>query len=73
MEDNLVVVYLLYPTTKAIWDVVNLAYPNFEDSSLMFDLRTRACNLKQEDNSVTYYFNMLTKIWQELDLFNQQN
>lgn len=59
MED----IYIIYPTAKAIWDDVNLAYSNIEDTSLMFDLLTR----------VTSYFNMLTKIWQELDLFNQQN
>lgn len=63
MEDNLAEVYIIYPTAKAIWDDVNLAYSNIEDTSLMFDLLTR----------VTSYFIMLTKIWQELDLFNQQN
>ena len=71
MDDNIAEIYLLYPTAKAIWDAVTLAYSDLEDSSQMFDLRTRSRNLKQDDGNVTQYFNSLTKLWQELDLFTQ--
>ena len=69
MKDNIGEVYLLYPTVKAIWDVVSLAYSNLTDSSQMFFLRNRARNLRQDD--VTQYFSALRKLWQELNLFNQ--
>ena len=38
----------------------------------MFSLRTQTCELLQEGTSVTQYFNYLKKLWQELDLFNNQ-
>jgi len=71
MEESIVEIYLLYPSAKSIWDAMALAYSDLEDATQMFHLRTRAINLKQEENSVTHYFNSLTKLWQELDLFNQ--
>ena len=71
MEESIAEIYLLYPTAKAIWDVVSLAYSDLEDSSQLFDLRTRSRQLRQADSSVTHYFNHLKKLWQELDLFNQ--
>ena len=33
IEPSLVEIYLLYPTAKAIWDVVHIAYSDLEDSS----------------------------------------
>ena len=71
MDDSIAEVYLLYPTAKAIWDAVTLAYSDLTDSSQMFALRNRARTLRQDDLSVTQYFNSLTKLWQELDLFNR--
>ena len=50
-----------------------MAYSDLEGSYKMFDLWTRAQHLKQEDNYVTYYFDYLTKLWQEMNLFNQPN
>ena len=70
MEDNIGDTYLFYPTAKEIWDIVSLAYSDFEYSSQMFELRNKAQNLKQEDSDVTQYFNALKKLWHELDLFN---
>ena len=39
----------------------------------MFYIRTKARNLRQDDDYVTTDFNSLKKLWQELDLFNQLN
>ena len=72
MEPSLVEIYLLYPTAKAIWDAIHLAYSGLEDSSQMFSLRTQVCGLRQEGTSVTQCFNYLKKLWQELDLYNNQ-
>ena len=38
----------------------------------MFSLRTQDRELRQEGTSVTQYFNYLKKLWQELNLFNNQ-
>ena len=73
MDSRLGELYLLYPTAKAIWDARKLAYSDLEDSSQMFALRTKARNLRQDEGSVTSYFHSLSRLWQELDLFQQQN
>ena len=36
----------------------------------MFELRNKARKMTQSELDVTQYFNSLTKLWQELDLFN---
>lgn len=70
MDDPINEIYLLYPTAKAIWDAVTLAYSDFEDFSLLFDLRIWSRHLKQNGSSITQYFNLPTKLRQELDLFS---
>ncbi|XP_024018998.1 uncharacterized protein LOC112090903 [Morus notabilis] len=69
MEDHIADTYILFPTAKSIWDAVSLAYSDLQNSSQMFELRTRARNLRQGENDVTQYYTELTKLWQELDLF----
>ena len=73
MDNSIVEIYLLYPTTKAIRDAVTVAYSDLEDSSQIFHLHNRCRLLHQGDLSVTQYFNTLTKLWQELDLFNPKD
>ena len=70
MDNSIAKIYLLYPIAKAIWDVVTVAYSDLKDSSQMFHLHNRCRLLHQGELSVTQYFNTLTKLWQELDLFN---
>lgn len=41
-----------------------------ENSTQMCDLRDLVRMLKQGDMDVTQYFNALSKLWQELDLYN---
>ena len=65
--------HLFYLIAKGIWDAVQLAYSDYEDTSQVFELRNRARNLKQENLDVTQYFNSLKKLWQELDLFQSCN
>ena len=72
MESQVAEIYLLYPTAKAIWEGIMRSFSDLEDSSQMFFLRTRARNLRQETSSVTTYFHSLTRLWQELDLFQNQ-
>ena len=39
MDNSIAEIYLLYPTAKAIWDAIMVAYSDLEDSSQMFHLR----------------------------------
>ena len=70
MEDSIGETYLFYSTAKGIWDAVHLAYSNYDYTSQVFELQNRARSLKQGDLDVTRYFNLLKKLWQELDLFH---
>ena len=70
MEDNIANTYILIPKAKRIWDAVTLAYSELESSSQMFELRNKTRNLRQKEYDVTQYYIDLTKLWQELDLFN---
>ena len=53
MDNSIAEIYMLYPTAKAIWDVVTMAYSDLEDSSQMFHLRNRCRLLHQGELSVT--------------------
>ena len=69
MEEHIGSLYLVHSTAKVIWDKVRLAYSDLENSAQLCELRDRARELKQGDMDVTEYYTNLTKIWQELDLF----
>lgn len=73
MNEDISPNFMLYPTAKSMWDAVRRRYSDLENSTQMCDLRDTARNLKQGDLSVTQYFNTLTTLWQELDMFNNHN
>ncbi|XP_075498838.1 uncharacterized protein LOC142537165 [Primulina tabacum] len=73
MENRIGELYLMYGTASAIWDAVKRAYSDLEDSSQMFALRTRARDLRQANGCVSDYYHSLTRVWQELDLFQPQD
>lgn len=70
MEDEIGETYLFCSTAKEIWDNLVLAYSDVDNSSQLFELRTRARNLRQDGQSVTQYYSALRKLWQEVDMFH---
>ena len=73
MESHIGEIYPLYPTAKAIWDAISRTYSDLEDSSQMFSLHNQIRYLCQENEYVTSYFNSLTRLWQELNLFQSHS
>ncbi|XP_062098824.1 uncharacterized protein LOC133804698 [Humulus lupulus] len=61
--------FLLYSTAKELWDAVKDSYSRSENTSELFEIEVALYDLRQEDNSVTQYFNALTHYWQQLDMF----
>ena len=61
--------FLLYGTTKEIWDAARETYSNFENTSEIFEIEATLHDLRQGDLSVTQYFNILSCHWQHLDMF----
>lgn len=58
---------LFLPTAKDVWEVVRDLYSYLENTSQIFELKTRLWKSKQNDRNVTTYYNELVTLWQELD------
>ena len=63
--------FLLYGTAQEIWDVARKTYSNNENTAELFEIETILHDLRQGDLSVTQYFNVLTRHWQHLDMFEE--
>ena len=61
--------FLLYKTAKEIWDPARETYSSSENTSELFEVETRLHDLRQGDLNVTQCFNILTRYWQHLDMF----
>ena len=59
--------HLFLPTAKDVWDVVRETYSDLENSSQIFELKTKLWQLKQGDREVTIYYNEMVTLWEELD------
>ncbi|KAI3472122.1 hypothetical protein Pfo_029610 [Paulownia fortunei] len=61
--------FLLYKTAQEIWNAARETYLSSENTSKLFEIETRLHDLRQGDLSVTQYFNILTRYWQHLHMF----
>lgn len=57
-------------TAKEIWDVVWDTYSNKDDASAIFEIKGMLHDLRQGEQTVTEYFNMLTRYGQQLDVLD---
>ena len=60
--------HLFLPTSRDVWEEVRDMHSDVENSSQIFDLKTKLWKAKQRDRDVTFYYNELVTLWQELDL-----
>ncbi|KAK8574586.1 hypothetical protein V6N12_062276 [Hibiscus sabdariffa] len=63
--------FLLFKTSKDIWDAVRETYSSTNNNSELFRLESQSFSLTQGDLSVTLYFQSLNSIWQQLDLYEE--
>ncbi|RVW40091.1 Retrovirus-related Pol polyprotein from transposon RE1 [Vitis vinifera] len=61
--------FLLFRTAKDIWDVAKETYSSSENISELFQVESALHDFRQGEQSVTQYYNTLTRYWQQLDLF----
>lgn len=61
--------FILYKTMKIIKKVTRETYYDAEDIVKAFDMEKIFHDLRQDDLSITPYFNLLTCYWQQLDIF----
>ncbi|RVW79601.1 hypothetical protein CK203_049978 [Vitis vinifera] len=60
--------HLFLPTAKDVWEAVRDMYSDLENSSQIFDLKSKLWQSRQGDREVTTYYNQMVTLWQELDL-----
>ena len=60
--------FMFIPTAKDVWDAIRETCSDLENSSQIFELKTKLWQLKQRDRDVTEYYNGILTLWQELDL-----
>ncbi|XP_073133787.1 uncharacterized protein [Henckelia pumila] len=73
MEPHISRRYLWFKTAKEVWDAARNMYSDLGNASQIFELRSKLKELKQGSKSVTQYFSDLQDLWQELDLFLDEN
>ena len=59
--------FLFIPTVKEVWDVVRDTYSDVENSSQIFELKTKLWQYGQGDGEVIVYYNEMATLWQDLD------
>ena len=62
--------FLLYGTTKDIWDAAKETYSSFDNSTELFAVESIIHDLRQGDLTVTQYCN-ITRNWLQLDMFEE--
>ncbi|XP_073062852.1 uncharacterized protein [Primulina eburnea] len=67
MELSIAKPHMFMKTAKEVWDSIRETYSDSENSSQIFELKTKLWNLKQHDRDVTIYYNEMVALWQELD------
>ena len=69
MEADVGQTFLFYKIAKEIWDAAKETFSDGENAAETFEIKSLVRDLRQGDFSVTQYFNMLSRYWQQLDVF----
>lgn len=65
--------FLLYGTAKEISEGFKETYSNKEKTLALFEIESLLRDLCQGDLTVTQYYIVLTKNWQQLDMFERHD
>ena len=57
---------MFLPIAQDVWDSVRETYFDLENSSQIFELKSKLWQTKQGDCEVTIYYNEMVTLWQEL-------
>ena len=73
MNNNIGENFLLFGIAKEIWDAAKETYSSSENTSELFQVESVLHDFRQGEQSVTQYYNTLTRSWQQLDLFKTRS
>ena len=68
MEPTIAKPHMFLATAKEVWDAVRETYSDLENSSQIFEIKSKLWQARQGYRSVTEYYNEMVTWWQELDL-----
>ncbi|KAL4388664.1 hypothetical protein GQ457_09G015230 [Hibiscus cannabinus] len=60
-------------TAHEIWEAAKETYSSSDNVAEQFEIRNKIHGLRQEEMSVTQYYNILTRYWQQLDSFDNHS
>ena len=63
--------FLLYKTAKEMWDAVKETYSTKENTAEQVDIVNVLHDLRQGDLTLTNYYNILGRHWQQLDVYEE--
>lgn len=69
MEVDIGKTYLFLSTAKEVWETVQEAYSDLENSAQVFELKSKLRDQRQNSLTVTQYYNTLYNLWHEIDMF----
>nr|GMD36059.1 Retrovirus-related Pol polyprotein from transposon RE1 [Ipomoea batatas] len=69
MNNDIGEIFLLFETAQEIWDAAKETYSSSENTSELFRVESTLHDFRQGVQSVTQYYNTLTRYWHQLDLF----
>ena len=72
MEPIIERTYLFLPTARELWEAVRETYLHLENSTQIFELKTKLWQSKQGERTVTEYYNEMKALWQKLDLCHEE-
>ncbi|XP_073064013.1 uncharacterized protein [Primulina eburnea] len=70
MDTSIAKPHLFMKSAQEVWDSVHETYFDLENSSQIFELKTRLWQSKQGNRDVTSYYNEMVAWWQELDQYH---
>ncbi|KAL5756401.1 hypothetical protein ACOSQ2_021147 [Xanthoceras sorbifolium] len=64
--------FLLYETAKEIWDAVQETFSTHDNTAELFAVEGILHDLRQGDDSVPQYYTKLSRLWQQVDIFEKE-
>ena len=68
MNPTLVQQFIRLQTAKEIWDAVSKMLCDRSDETKLFELNRRSFSIRQNDRSLSNYYNELVGIFQDIDV-----
>lgn len=63
--------FILYSTVTEIWKAIKELYSKRDNVSEIYELEAQLQEIRKGDGSISMYYSNLTRLWQEIDMFEE--